>query len=109
MAAARNHWNDGIQHAITDGLPAASQRPLIPDEMKSTQVYSPLLARNAAVFAINWGPGWHVLAVRRADGTMLWRIKLPAQPAFGGLSMTRGGDVLVLLADGRVCCLGAKE
>ena len=75
--------------------------------MKSTKVFSPLLAENAVLFLINWGSGWHVLAASRTDAVRLWNISLPAQPVFGGLAMTCAGDVLVPLADGRVVCIGA--
>ncbi len=48
-----------------------------------------------------------VIAVDRADRSMPWDLKLPAQPVLGGLSLTRAGDVLVPLVDGRVVSIGA--
>ena len=43
----------------------------------------------------------------RTDSALLWDIRIPAQPAIGGLSMTCAGDVLAPLVDGRVVCIGA--
>ena len=43
----------------------------------------------------------------RTDSALLWDIRIPAQPAIGGLSMTWRGDVLAPLVDGRVVCIGA--
>ena len=52
---------------------------------------------------------FHVVAVNRTDRFLLWDVKLPAQPVFGGLSLTRAGDVLVPLIDGRIVCIGTEK
>ncbi|MBL7038031.1 MAG: hypothetical protein ISR77_05340 [Pirellulaceae bacterium] len=52
---------------------------------------------------------FHVVAVNRTDRHLLWDVKLPAQPVFGGLSLTPAGDVLVPLVDGRVACVGREK
>ncbi|MCY2995983.1 MAG: hypothetical protein NTY19_50250 [Planctomycetota bacterium] len=52
---------------------------------------------------------FHVVAVNRTDRFLLWDVKLPAQPVFGGLSLTRAGDVLVPLVDGRIMCIGTEK
>ncbi len=77
---------------------------------KGFQWYSPILADNAIVFV--GGPSakerqdWHAYAVNRNNRSVLWDVKLPAMPMLGGLSLTRAGDVLVPLIDGRVVCIG---
>lgn len=102
-------WNDGLENAINSGLPTDQQRKALPEGMKSQQVYSPLLAGNAVVFLSGYGKDWSLFAVSRTDATLLWSLKLPAQPVFGGLSMTGVGDVLTPLIDGRMACVGAQE
>jgi outer membrane protein assembly factor BamB len=47
-----------------------------------------------------------VIALRPADGEVLWKHALPAAPVPWGLALTRAGRVIVTLEDGRVLCFG---
>lgn len=108
--AAKNYWNDGLQHSMRSDLPVGQQRQVLPETLKPTSFLTPLLAGNAVIFLSGYrgDPGnWHVVVVSRADAALRWNIPIPAQPVFGGLSMTCAGDVLVPLVDGRVVCIGA--
>ena len=95
--AAKDYWNSGVLHSTDSELPASRQRPVLPEALKRSRFLTPLLAGNAVVFLSGGGNNWHVVAVSRTDSTMLWDVSTPAQPVFGGLSMTCGGDVLVPL------------
>jgi len=103
-------------------LSADHQRPVLPDDLaaglqaKTFQLSGLMtLARNAVVLTAardssNLAVGannWFVFALNRADHSKLWEVPLPAQPAQTGMSITRDGDVLVPLFDGRVVCIGA--
>ncbi len=105
-AAAKGYWNDGLRNSIAPDLPPGRQRPVLPDALKPGNFLTPLLAGNAVVFISGWGDNWHVVAVGRYEHALLWDVSVPAQPVLGGLSMTRTGDVLVPLVDGRVVCIG---
>jgi outer membrane protein assembly factor BamB len=98
------HPYSGLRRAIDAGL---SGRPALPDRLKRGRFLTPLLAGNAVVFFSGDSGNWHVVAVGRSDAALFWDIRIPAQPVFGGLSMTRAGDVLAPLVDGRVVCIGA--
>jgi hypothetical protein len=50
-----------------------------------------------------------VVAVNRTGRFLLWDLKLPAQPVFGGLSLTPAGDVFVPLVDGRIVCIETEK
>jgi len=50
---------------------------------------------------------WHAIAVSRTERTVLWDASLPVAPGLSGMSLTRGGDVLIPLIDGRMICIGA--
>jgi len=103
-AGAKRYWNGGLRHSVKSKLPADKQRFVLPDKLKRSDFLTPLLAENAVIFLSRGG----VTAVSRTDTTVLWNIRLPAQPVLGGLSMTRAGDVLVPLVDGRMVCIGAQ-
>jgi hypothetical protein len=90
-------------------LLADKQRRLLPKVNPQYYFQGPVLAKNAVVFLTNIGVSWHVEAVDRTDLAVLWDIKLPDKPIFNGTSLTRDGDVLVPLVDGRVVCIGRKE
>jgi outer membrane protein assembly factor BamB len=93
----------GLQHVINNpAWPADRQRSL-----KFKNCFAPLLARNAVIFLAY--DGWRLMAVSRTDASLLWQVSLPAQPVSGGLSMTRGGSVLVPLLDGRLMCIGDER
>lgn len=49
---------------------------------------------------------WKLAARDLQDGTVLWEIGLPAQPARDGLCIDRNGRVLVSFDDGSVRCYG---
>jgi outer membrane protein assembly factor BamB len=107
--------------AALASLPADRQRPALSDDLAAavnnkqfTLSGLMVLASNAVVFAgardSSW-PGtdlrnWRVVAVNRADHAKLWEVALPAPPALSGMSLTRDGDVLIPLEDGRVICVG---
>ena len=106
-AAAKGYWNDGLRNSIKSELPPGEQRPVLPEALKRSNFLTPLLAGNAVVFLSGDDGNWHVVAVSRTDAALLWDIRIPAQPAIGGLSMTCAGDVLAPLVDGRVVCIGS--
>jgi outer membrane protein assembly factor BamB len=110
-AVAREHWQAGLYRAARLELPAEQQHLAIPDDfnLKSRNFLTPVLAANAVVFVSGRTGDFHVVAVNRTDRCLLWDVKLPAQPVFGGLSLTRAGDVLVPLADGRIVCIGTEK
>ena len=95
----RVHWSAGPQQCWT----------IIPEKKHNWRVaYSPVLAGNAVVCMYNTGgeKPWHVVAASRTNRQLLWDLAMLAQPVTGGLSLTRAGDVLVPLVDGRVVCIG---
>jgi hypothetical protein len=108
LAVAREHWQAGLYRSAQPEYPAGRQRQVLPEDfnLKSRNFLTPVLAANAVVFLSGRNGDFHVVAVDRTDRRLLWDVKLPAQPVFGGLSLTRAGDVLVPLMDGRVVCLG---
>ncbi len=94
--------------------PAGRSRLVLPDEWVKkygNRFLSPILASNAVVFASGSGPRgvWNVLAVNRSDQKFLWDVQLPAMPVLGAMSLTRAGDVLVPLVDGRMVCIGDRR
>jgi hypothetical protein len=94
--------------------PAGRSRLVLPEEWVKkygNHFLSPILASNAVVFASGSGPRgvWNVLAVNRNDQTFLWDVQLPAMPVLGGMSLTRAGDVLVPLLNGRLVCIGDQR
>jgi hypothetical protein len=108
VAAAKEHWQTALYRSSRPNFQAGQQRMVLPENfnLKSRSFSTPLLAANAVVFISGSGSGFCVIAVNRADRSLLWDVKLPAQPVLGGLSLTRAGDVLVPLVDGRVVCIG---
>jgi len=115
---------NGLVRNVTLNQPADKQHPLMPEATwKLFQKRSPggamLLAGNAVVLTargtdyfpgfygrfINYG-SWRVFVINRADGSILFETPLPDAPARSGMSLTRAGDVLVPLQDGRVVCIG---
>lgn len=104
---AKNYWNDGLRNPVGAQLPAGQQRPALTGKMQGRGCVTPVLAGNAIVF-LDGQQEWNVVAVGRADSAPLWDIRLPAQPVFGGLSVSAVGDVLVPLVDGRVVCVGGE-
>jgi hypothetical protein len=49
---------------------------------------------------------WLLVALDRNTGSELWREELPSEPLSGGLSVNRDGNLIVMLRDGGVVCLG---
>ncbi len=47
---------------------------------------------------------WHLSGFHRKTKKQLWQIKLPSQPIYDGICLTRHGRVLVSLRDGSVVC-----
>ena len=108
---AREHWQAGLYRAAHLELPAEQQCQVLSEDfnLKSRNFLTPILAANAVVFVSGRTGDFHVVAVNRTDRFLLWDVKLPAQPVFGGLSLTRAGDVLVPLVDGRIVCIGTEK
>jgi len=65
----------------------------------------PELAYNGRMSDVN-SDMWRVEAISRADQSVLFTVDLPGAPAPTGMSLTRTGDILVPLVDGRVVCIG---
>jgi len=106
--SAFQYWNPGLRNDIISAPPPDHQHQVLPDNLKSRDFLNPLLSTNAVIFCSPVGNSWHVMATNRTDSGLLWDIPVPAQPRAGGLSMTRAGDVLVPLVDGRVVCIGGE-
>jgi hypothetical protein len=108
----RNYTNSPLRNNTAP--PADQQRPVLPASLAETRdfrILKPILAGNAVVFlgGKHRETDGHVYAVSRADRRLLWDTSLPAMPLLGGPSLTRAGDVLVPLVDGRVVCIGTEE
>ena len=102
------YWNAGVRRASKLSLAPERCRPVLPDDLHKAYGYyisSPILANNAVVYIM----GSSVAAVQRSDRKLLWSVEMPVPPLPGGLSLTRAGDVLVPLLDGRIACVGAGE
>jgi hypothetical protein len=99
--------NGGLRYFIDKpAWPADRQRPL-KNLGYGRDLFTPLLARNAVVGLV---PGeWAVAAFSRTDESVLWQVPLPAPPVLGGLAMTRAGNVLAPLLDGRLVCIGDER
>ena len=54
-------------------------------------------------------PAWGVVAVSRKDGEVFWEQRLPYRPLAGGLLIDRGGQVVVVLEDGKLICVGKEK
>jgi outer membrane protein assembly factor BamB len=48
---------------------------------------------------------WHLSAFARADGTELWRVDLPSEPIYNGISVSASGQVVVIHRDGSATIL----
>jgi len=86
-------------------------RPALPAELQRGRLltFSPVLAANAVVVAVTTDfSDWNLFAVDRTTNGILWKIPLPTEPVAGTMSLTRNGDVLAPLIDGRVLCIGAE-
>ena len=51
---------------------------------------------------------WVLVALERKTGGELWRKELPSEPLSGGLSVNRDGNLIVMLRNGGVVCVGAE-
>jgi len=101
-------WNSGVKLAAKLALAPDQQRAVFPEGMKFRGLHSPILAANAVVFLTGDGNRWRVVAVNRADHTLLWDVELPGHPLLNGLALTRAGSVLAPLNDGRLVCVGTE-
>ena len=127
VAENRLQWlslGDVTRAVAPTALPAEMQRPALPDDWNARvnskrSMLSGIMAltANAVIFLASreasWPAldivNWSVLAVSRADRSVLWEVRLPpGHLAYKGLSVTREGDVLVPLDDGRVVCIGSE-
>jgi len=89
------------------GTPVMSSNALLWTVYKSRQDGSdPELSYNGRMSEVN-SEQWRVLAVSRADQSILFTVNLPGAPSPNGMSLTRNGDVIVPLTDGRVVCIGS--
>ena len=102
-------------------LPEDKRHELLPDDLVKQVIEKKfrlsgqmLLAGNAVIVtaAMNQDyaetdlTNWHAVAVSRTERTVLWDVALPVAPGLNGMSLTRGGDVLIPLIDGRMVCIG---
>ena len=102
-------------------LPENQRHQVLPDDLikqvndkKFRLSGQMLLAGNAVIVTAakdqTWAEtdlaNWHAIAVSRTDRTVLWDVALPVAPGLNGMSLTRGGDVLIPLIDGRMVCIG---
>ena len=120
---------DDLAKVVYLNVPDAHKHLVLPDDLwqefaqrDRKQLYgSMLLAGNAVVLTThsenpsiadmrngrmpNYGD-WKVRAFNRTDRSLLFEVNLPDAPAPSGMSLTRDGDVLVPLVDGRIACIG---
>ena len=54
-------------------------------------------------------PSYGLAAYGRADGRLMWEVKLPGEPLMDGLSIARDGTVLVRLLDGALVAVGTRD
>ena len=52
---------------------------------------------------------WHLSAFARADGTELWRVDLPSEPIYNGISVSASGQVVVIHRDGSATILTSDK
>jgi hypothetical protein len=119
---------DDLVRPVFLDLSADRQRPAMPDALwhdidkRHTVLYGTLLLAGNAVIATMHGTGsrvadlgngrmpnygdWRVIAIDRTDRTTVYEVMLPDAPAPSGMSLTRAGDTIVPLVDGRVVCIG---
>ncbi len=99
--AYKPEWFSGL------ALGAAQTRQATHNDYTAGQWFSmdAVMGSNAMVFCI----GTVVYAVSRSDAHELWRVQLPTLAVMHGLSLSRSGDALVALQDGRVVCIGAPS
>jgi len=93
--------------AVERELRSVSQWPVIQDE-----VYAIALAKNAVVISgrrKNTAGPCFVAAHSRADGKVLWKVDLPAEPRLGGLAIDRDGRIIFALTDGAILCVGGVD
>jgi hypothetical protein len=114
-------------HFVTLSVPNDQHRPVLPDKMgrdiesRRFQVYGTMLLAGNAVVLTGHGASqvtdlkngrmpntgdWQVIALNRKDRSILFEIMLPDAPAPSGMSLTRDGDALIPLVDGRLVCVG---
>ncbi|HUS47442.1 MAG TPA: PQQ-binding-like beta-propeller repeat protein, partial [Phycisphaerae bacterium] len=104
-------------------LPADRRRAALTDDLmeainnrRFALLGKMVMSKNAVIVTGAWNPTWpgtemeqwRAIAVSRTDRARLWDVRLPVQPALGGMSLTRDGDVLVPLIDGRIVCIGGN-
>lgn len=119
---------DDLVRKVSLTVPADQQHCVLPDALwndidkrQTVPRGTMLLSGNAVVLTVhgtgsrvtdigngrlpNYGD-WRVIAIDRTDRTTLFDVLLPDAPAPSGMSLTRTGDVIVPLVDGRVICIG---
>ena len=106
-ARPEGQWNSGVRMMATLAPAPGQQQPVFPEGVKFRNFLSPILAANAVVFLTGEGQQWRVVAVDRAEHKLCWDVRLPGRPMMNSLSLTRTGDALVPLIDGRLVCVGA--
>lgn len=111
---ALSKGNGGLRYLINNPVwPAERQLLLKGNAGFGFNKFAPVLAQNAAICLEGprgGGDSWSVAAHSRTDGSLLWRVPLPAQPVTSsGPAMTRAGSLLVPLLDGRLVCIGDEQ
>ncbi len=99
----REEINRGLR-TFESEMRKTSKWPVIRDD-----IYATATARNAVACLARpaqLDAGWYVAAYGKQTGETLWRVDLPSEPRFGGLSIDRDGRVHVTLVDGGMVCYG---
>ena len=101
-----NDWSWNGRTTCLYGTPVMSGNALLWTVFRYRQGGAdPELAYNGRMSEVN-SEQWRVLAVSRTDQSILFTVNLPGTPSPNGMSLTRNGEVLVPLVDGRVACIG---
>ena len=93
--------------AWKEGKLPAPPAPAVPVAGSQTNNAATAPTNDMAVVAL--GDARKVVAFRRADGSKVWSVDLPDQPAMNRLAINRDGRVLVSLCDGSIICLEREK
>jgi outer membrane protein assembly factor BamB len=67
-----------------------------------------VLTGDAAVAAIEGKNQQRLVALERSDGSVRWKLDLPARPVQDGLAVAADGRIVVTLVDGSTLCVGGE-
>ena len=102
-----------LTQAGPTGSSVAAEQPKRWEQKRET--YGLALAANA-VLVLSEAPAkvhfptyaersWSLAALDRANGQLLWELKLPGEPALNGLCLEPHAHVIVTMADGTIVCV----